>query len=160
MIINAYNHINLKPETIIEKQSLVNHEPVKGIQALFESRILNMDMNTEKRLASNLRAHKVGGGICSDVTNCDSDMMACLSCDFFIPELEQLPYFLEQERLWEEKALRFKAFPIIVQNAEANAVLNKAVAEKIKSLLNKAGYEEKSASMPAYATEVHHENNT
>jgi integrase len=143
MILNSYNHIDLKPETIIEKQSAVNNEPVKRISALFEGRILNMDIDIEKRLSANLRAHKVRGGICSDITNCSSDMMACLSCNFFVPELEQLPYFLEQEQLWKEKALRFKDFPIIVQNAEANAALNKAVVEKIKSLLS----------------EVHDENN-
>lgn len=135
MIMSAYNHIDLKPETIIEKQSAVNHEQVKGIKALFEGRILNMDMDTEKRLLANLRAHKVRGGICSDVTNCSSDMMACLSCSFFIPELGQLPYFLEQEKLWMEKAQRFQAFPVIVENAEANAQLNRAVIEKIKSML-------------------------
>ena len=141
MIINAYNHIDLKPETIIEKQSAVNNEPVKRINALFEGRILNMDIITEKRLMANLRAHKVRGGICSDITNCKSDMMTCLSCDSFVPELEQLPYFLEQERLWEEKALRFKDFPIVVQNAKVNAALNKTISEKIKSLLSEVRYE-------------------
>jgi integrase len=134
MILNAYAHLNLLPETIIEKQEYVLQEPNsrENRYVLFGGRILNMEEQLEKRLLRNLRAHKVRGGICSDITGCKSDMWNCLDCGFFVPDAEQTGYYEEQALLWREKCARFSAFPIIKGNAERNAELFEGVLKKLK----------------------------
>ena len=134
MIFNAYAHLNLLPETIIQKQEYVSHEADnrENRYVLFGGRILNMEEQLEKRLLRNLRTHKVRGGICSDVTGCKSDMWNCLDCEFFVPDAEQLEYYQEQAMLWREKCIRFSSFPIIKGNAERNAELFERVLKKLK----------------------------
>ena len=41
---------------------------------MFGGRILNMDVVTESRLLKNIRSHRVPGGICADVTHCQSGL--------------------------------------------------------------------------------------
>lgn len=41
----------------------------------------------------NLRAHRVPGDICADITYCRSNMWNCMECVHFIPEKEQLLFF-------------------------------------------------------------------
>jgi integrase len=134
MIFNAYAHLNLLPETIVEKQEYVVGEENsrKNRYILFGGRILNMEEQLEKRLLKNLRAHKVRGGICSDITGCKSDMWNCLECKFFVPDMEQLDYYEEQASLWREKCARFSKFPIIRANAEKNAKLYEDILKKLK----------------------------
>jgi len=109
MIYASYAHLNLFPETLIEP-NLYTTEKSKddNPHVLFGGRILNMDAINESRLLSNLRAHRVPGGICSDVTHCKSGMWDCLSCEHFVPEKEQLPYFEGQVIAWKDKAELFK----------------------------------------------------
>ena len=76
-----------------------------------------MDEATEKEIMRNVRAHKVRGGICSDITGCKSDMMNCLECKFFLPDPNQMEYYMEQIELWQQKAERFKCIPVIRKNA-------------------------------------------
>ena len=133
MIWNAYSHLDLKPKTILEKQVYVLEEPQdKGNPyVLFGGRILNMDEQNEKRLLKNIRALKVKGGICSDVTGCKSDMWNCLDCEHFIPDSDQLKYFQEQKEGWQEKAKKFVNMPIVHQNALQNARLFEKIISKI-----------------------------
>lgn len=133
MICNAYAHLDLKPETIIEKQEFVSEESGSrdSRYIFFGGRILNMNEQLEKRLLKNLRAHKVRGGICSDITGCKSDMWNCLDCKFFVPDAEQKEYNIEQIALWKEKQERFQAFPLIRKNAERNIELFENVLRKI-----------------------------
>lgn len=133
MICNAYAHLDLKPETIIEKQEFVSEESGSrdSRYVLFGGRILNMNEQLEKRLLKNLRAHRVRGGICSDITGCKSDMWNCLDCKFFVPDAEQKEYYIEQIALWKEKQERFQAFPLIRENAERNIKLFENVLKKI-----------------------------
>ena len=134
MIFNAYAHLNLLPETIVEKQEYVVGEESsrENKYILFGGRILNMEEQLEKRLLKNLRAHKVRGGICSDITGCKSDMWNCLECTFFVPDMEQLDYYEEQATLWREKSIRFSNFPIIKGNAERNTGLYEEILKKLK----------------------------
>jgi hypothetical protein len=143
MILSSYNHLDLRPEVLAEKQRLVSGEPA-AISVMFEGRILNMSPQTEARLLLNVRAHRVRGGICSDITGCKCDMQACLSCCFFVPEIEQLPFFREQAEAWRVKAVRFKAFPIIHKNATANAALYQEVVDRMAIYLEVDDYEENS----------------
>lgn len=133
MIYNAYAHLDLKPETIIEKQEFVSEESGSRDERyiLFGGRILNMNEQLEKRLLKNLRAHRVRGGICSDITGCKSDMWNCLECKSFIPDAEQRDYYIEQIALWKEKQERFHAFPRIRENAERNIKLFESILRKI-----------------------------
>jgi integrase len=134
MIFNSYNHLNLMPETIIKKQEYVSKESDsrENRYILFGGRILNMEEQIEKRLLRNLRAHKVRGGICSDITGCKSDMWNCLDCEFFVADAEQLGYYEEQAILWREKSVKFNDFPIIKGNAERNAELYERILKKLK----------------------------
>jgi integrase len=134
MIYNAYAHLDLLPKTIIKKQEFVSKETAsrENRYILFGGRILNMEAQLEKRLLRNLRAHKVRGGICSDITGCKSDMWNCLECGSFVPDAEQAAYYEEQAALWREKCERFSKFPIIKGNAEKNAELFECILKKLK----------------------------
>lgn len=100
---------------------------------LFGGRILNMDEQMEQRLMKNLRAHRVRGGICSDITTCKSDMWNCLECKAFVADTEQTEYYREQIALWREKQVRFSAFPIICENAKRNAGLFESILKSIET---------------------------
>lgn len=143
MILASYNHLDLRPEVLAEKQRLVSGEPAAA-PVMFEGRILNMSPRTEARLLLNMRAHRVRGGICSDITGCKCDMQACLNCSFFVPEIEQLPFFREQVEAWRMKAARFKAFPIIYKNAIANAALYQEAVDRLVIYLEVDVHEENS----------------
>ena len=135
MIFNAYAHLNLMPETIREKQNYVLAERQESDKryVLFGGRILNMDEQVEQRLMKNLRAHRVRGGICSDITTCKSDMWNCLECKAFVADTEQTEYYREQISLWREKQVRFSAFPIICENAKRNAGLFESILKSIET---------------------------
>jgi len=136
MIYKAYNHLDLLPKVIADKQRCVLNEPGSVVEPkiLFGGRILNMEEQLEKRLLKNFRAHRVPGGICSDVTGCKSDMFFCLDCEHFVPDASQLDYFIGQTESWIRKAEQFKDFPLIQNNAEKNAQLFNAIVEKIMNL--------------------------
>lgn len=133
MLLGAYAHLDLKPETIIKRQQYILDEPQsqENPYVLFGGRILNMEEQLEKRLLNRIRAHKVRGGICSDITGCKSDMWNCLDCKHFIPDKEQLPYFEEQAFCWHNKSEKFREYPMIKMNALRNAQLFKKIVDKI-----------------------------
>lgn len=138
MIIGAYNHINLNTELIKEKQSLVHNkkddvsdEP----KVFFKGRILNMNEQLEKRLLRNIRAQRTKGGLCSDITNCKSKMFECLSCNDFIPNVDDLDYFENQVIEWQRKVEAFKDHPYILENAKYNLMLNQNIVDKIRRVI-------------------------
>ncbi|PKM68776.1 MAG: hypothetical protein CVU95_01430 [Firmicutes bacterium HGW-Firmicutes-2] len=134
MIWNAYAHLNLRPETIVKKQRSVLKESADedSKYILFGGRILGMDELLEKRLLRNIRAHRVPGGICGDVTGCKSDMWNCLTCEHFIPDSDQESYFVGQIVSWKEKAKRFEKMPMVRDNAIKTAGLFEDVVDKIR----------------------------
>ncbi|MDI6705498.1 MAG: hypothetical protein QME73_04490 [Bacillota bacterium] len=95
---------------------------------------MGMEEQLEKRLLKNLRAHRVRGGICSDITGCKSDMWNCLDCRHFIPDIEQIPYFRGQVLAWRNKAEKFKDYPMINTNALRNAELFEKIVKKLIDL--------------------------
>lgn len=134
MIWNAYSHLSLKPEMIVERQRYILEEPecVENNYILFGGRILHMEEQLEKRLLKNLRAHRVPGGICSDVTGCKSDMWNCLGCESFIPDKDQLSHFEDQAAAWRDKAERFAGFPLIHASSLRNAALFEQIIKKLR----------------------------
>ena len=130
MLLDAYSHLNLKPETIIKAQGAVLKEIEKDLTT-FNGKVLNFDGKTESEIMKNIRAHKVRGGICSDITGCKSDMMSCLECKFFIPDPEQKEYYKEQIKLWKEKTEKFCAISMIRENAKRNVELYKNIVNKM-----------------------------
>jgi integrase len=133
MIYASYAHMNLFPETLIEPNLYENQsQDDEKPYILFGGKILNMDAVNESRLLRNLRAHRVPGGICSDVTRCESGMWGCLSCEQFIPEKEQLPYFEEQVSAWKEKAELFKRDVLMRTNYMDIAKRFEVIVTKIK----------------------------
>lgn len=132
MITKAYNHLNLLPETIHQKQSYVLKESVSSEPAiLFGGRILNMEEQLEKRLLRNIRAHRVMGGICSDITGCKGDMTQCLECESFVPDASQLTFYEEQVSSWYLKAERFAHHPQIKATATRNAEMFQNIVQRI-----------------------------
>lgn len=134
MIWNAYSHLSLKPETIVQRQRYVLEESecVENNYILFGGRILHMEEQLEKRLLKSLRAHRVPGGICSDVTGCKSDMWNCLGCESFIPDKDQLSYFEQQVIAWRDKAEQFLGFPLIHTSSMRNAALFEQIIKKLR----------------------------
>lgn len=137
MILKAYNHLDLLPEVITEKQNYILSEPrdINNDQVLFCGRILNMDEQLEKRLLRNIRAHRVLGGICSDITGCRSNMFLCLSCEHFVPDVDQYEFFIQQVATWNQKAIAFKDFPLIRKHATENAELFHSIVIKITNII-------------------------
>ena len=131
MLLDAYSHLNLKPETILKVQNSVISEIEKDYTA-FNGQVINCSQEQEDIIMKNVRAHKVRGGICRDITGCKSDMMNCLECQYFKPDPEQLEYYKEQLELWEQKADKFKAMPMIRANAERNIKLLKRVVDTLQ----------------------------
>lgn len=131
MLLDAYSHLNLKPETILKVQNSVISEIEKDYTA-FNGQVMNCSQEQEDIIMKNVRAHKVRGGICRDITGCKSDMMNCLECQYFKPDSEQLEYYKEQLELWEQKAEKFKAMPMIRANAERNIKLLRRVVDILK----------------------------
>ena len=102
---------------------------------VFNGRILNMEEVLEKKLLRNIRAHKVNGGICTDITGCKSDMFHCLDCKHFAPDYEKLEYFKAQVISWEKKIVQFKNLPMVSQNARKNTELFQGVVDKIIAVI-------------------------
>lgn len=136
MIYQAYSHLDLLPETILQKQKYVLNEnsDIKRPAVLFGGRILNMDKQLEMRLLRNIRAHRVMGGICSDITGCKSDMTQCLECEYFVPDVGQLLFFEEQAESWAKKAEKFQNLPLIRDTALKNVSLYQSIVKKTKQL--------------------------
>lgn len=132
MLWGSYAHLDQNPEQTLNRQRQVLNEPAGNPYVLFGGRILHMDEQSEVRLLKNLRAHRVRGGICCDITHCKSDMWNCLDCEKFVPDTEQLPFFEEQAAAWDEKAERFAQFPLLRQNALRNADLFREVIVKVR----------------------------
>lgn len=134
MIWNSYAHLDLKPEAIVKKQNYVLKEPEKpeAGYVLFGGRILNMEDALEKRLLKNIRAQKVPGGICGDITGCKSDMWNCLECDRFVVDSGQASYFKEEAKRWEEKAGCFSAMPMVRDNAKKHAMQSRKMVKRIQ----------------------------
>jgi integrase len=138
MILEAYNHMNLMPDKIAAKQSLVHVESSKAeasTPVYFKGRILNLDEQLEKRLLKNLRTHRLKHGICSDVMNCQNDKRyECLSCRYFIPDANDLKYFENEVLQWERKAEIYKTHPFKLENAIYNLKLNRDIVKRIKNM--------------------------
>jgi hypothetical protein len=99
---------------------------------MFGGRILNMDAVTESRLLKNIRAHRIPGGICADVTHCQSGLWSCVDCERYMPEAEQLMYFKEQVVAWDEKAKRFHAEKQMADNFEDISRKFRSIVEKLE----------------------------
>jgi len=122
----------LLPETIRQKQACVLKEPISQEPAiLFGGRILNMEKQLEMHLLKNIRAHRVMGGICSDITGCKGDMTRCLECEFFIPDAAQLSFYEAQAASWYVKADKFALYPHIKDTAVRNAELFQNIVKNI-----------------------------
>lgn len=133
MIYSSYTHLELFPETLVEPRDYTTEKAEDGNPyVLFGGRILNMDAITEARLLRNLRAHRVPGGICADVTHCQSGMWNCLDCGHFVPEKEQLPFFAEQAVAWRDKAERFKNDKVMADNFADIASRFQSIMEKLR----------------------------
>ncbi|MFJ7185583.1 tyrosine-type recombinase/integrase [Lysinibacillus xylanilyticus] len=130
MIVESYVHVN-EEELRHASEKILKEEK---LEVLFRGKIINTN-NPDKmdKILKRPFAHKIGRlGICSDISNCPSQMFECLNdCSNFIPNADELDYFKEQVRQWEEKLLKFKDHPYMGENAKYNLELNTRVVERI-----------------------------
>lgn len=109
-----------------------------GPKVFFRGRILNMEENTEKRLLQNIKSRRIKNlGICADFTECKS--FQCLACDNWIPDVDDLPYYQEQVRIFEEKLLKVGEHKFLKENISYNLNLYKSAIEKINLALKTGG---------------------
>lgn len=100
-----------------------------------------------KRLLAKPRAHKIGRlGICSDITGCKNDMFECFSCSFFVPNVDELDYFIEQVEQWEKKVNLTANNPLLKENAEYNLKLSKMIVKKIEDTIKEGEIREEETS--------------
>jgi integrase len=134
MIYGSYAHLDLSPDTLWQPREYAHEEAISESNSyvMFGGRILNMDAITESRLLRNLRAHRVPGGVCGDITHCKNDMWNCLECGHFVPEREQLPYFEKQAVEWRSKAKKFSQDAILHVNFSNIANSFDKIIEKIQ----------------------------
>lgn len=110
-------------------------ENVKQPAVMFRGRIMNLDKETEQRLLKNPRAYKLRLGICSDITTCKSGIFQCLACDYFVPKVEDLDYWVEMTDYWLNKVETAKKRGRIDENAEYNLALHRAIVKRIHTAL-------------------------
>lgn len=139
MILGNYNHPDKK--VIEEKQEKVleraGKDTGKNEAVFFKGRILNINEMMEKRLLSNIRAHKLKHGICSDITGCNNHYQCLDECEYFIPDVNDLPYYENEVKQWTKKVDFFtqQNNQFMKENAEYNLELNMKVLTKIKDIL-------------------------
>jgi integrase len=118
MMCTAYIHPNEETNLNIQKK-ISPEEFTKPVY--FKGKILNMSESQEKRLLANPRAFEIRHlGICSDMSNCNSDFFECLSCDYLVPDVEDYNYFSDQLDVWKFKHKKFASFPMIQENCMAH----------------------------------------
>ena len=129
MIINNYNYIDEEKSKIIQKKIINNNKP----EILFKGKIINnLDDSKWARIMRRPFAHTIGKiGICSDISNCKSDMFECLGCEHFVANADELEYFEQQVKEWKGKKMRAGSHPFIKENADYNIELNEKIIEKI-----------------------------
>lgn len=126
------NYVHVKEEELRKASEKVLKEDKSEV--LFRGKIINTNNPTKMdKILRRPFAHKIGRlGICSDISNCPSKMFECLdNCDNFIPNADELDYFKEQVKQWEEKLLKFKDHPYMKENIKYNLDLNIRVVERI-----------------------------
>jgi integrase len=123
----AYFHSNKAVMKNVQKKHIEKKDEPK---VLYRGRILNMDEATEKRLLSNIRSRRIKNlGICSDFCDCKS--FECLDCNSFIPDADDLPYYEEQVRIFEEKLIKVGEQKYLKENILYNLNLYKSAINKI-----------------------------
>lgn len=131
----AYYHPSKDKQIEIQKKvnkaSHLQNEDEKRPVVMFLGRILNLDKETEQRLLKNPRAYKLRLGICSDITTCKSGIFECLSCDYFVPKVEDLDYWIDMTDYWLNKVETTKKRGSSDENAEYNLALHRAIVKRI-----------------------------
>lgn len=146
-IIGAYNHLNLRPEVIQERQKkVIEKRNDESRPVYFRGRILNLEDEVSNRILRNIRAHKVRGGLCRDIINCKSKMFACLDCELQIDDADDLSYFEEQVTMWKEKLNNFREYPMMSKVAKYNYELHLRHANNIKLFIKGVENNEKTSS--------------
>jgi hypothetical protein len=134
----AYYHPS-QGKLVEQQKKVIKTTKDKGVEVLpkvsFRGRILNIDDATERKLLANPRAYKLRNGICSDITSCKSGIFECLVCDYFIPKVEDLDYWEEMVKHWEEKVEISKRNGKADENAEYTLALHRKVTKHIYETL-------------------------
>lgn len=132
MIAGAYVHPDKEELKKISK--IVTNS---SSEETFRGKIINPSTTTTARLLKMPRSHVIGRlGICSDITSCKSEIFECLNCSNFEPNEDELEYFEEQVKQWEEKEKLFANNPYMLENIRYNKNLNINIIKRIKGDIN------------------------
>ncbi len=132
------NYIHEDSEELLKKQDAVFQAVglSAGKEVFFKGKIISSD-DQEKRILNNPRSARIGKiGLCADAAECSDGPTECLTCKCFILDAEQLDYFEEQVRVWEEKSKMFKKNKIWYEHALHNITAYQGVVSKIRQSLD------------------------
>ncbi|WP_195250917.1 phage integrase SAM-like domain-containing protein [Romboutsia sp. 1001713B170207_170306_H8] len=136
-----YTRLDTKSNTSINNLTL-NESNIASKKVVFRGRIMNLDEKKEKWILSNKRAYSISSdnrciGICTDIYSCKEEIFACLGCDEFAPDSNEVDYYREQAIYWEEQAEHFeingKEFQ--AEYASQTRDLFKKIVSRIESLI-------------------------
>lgn len=130
MIAGAYVHP--EKEKLKKISKIVTNS---SSEETFRGKIVNPSTKTTTtaRLLKMPRSHVIGRlGICSDITSCKSEIFECLNCSNFEPNEDELEYFEEQVKQWQEKEKLFANNPYMLENIRYNKNLNINIIKRIK----------------------------
>lgn len=106
---NAYERLN--------NQHAINHihsdVSLSSSKVMFRGRIINLEENKEKRILENKRAYQISYsdkciGICTEIASCSNGIFNCFKCSDFAPDSNELGFFKEQVKYWENKIEYFQ----------------------------------------------------
>lgn len=126
----------------VVKQSHDIMEKMTNETVLFRGKIVNsaddraFDYFLKRPFAFSLN----GMGICVDSRECSKDKFACLACQYFIPNCDDLLYFQEQLKEWQHKLVVAEKIgnEYYCENVKYNISLFQRVIEKIENHVKKS----------------------
>lgn len=131
MITKSYTHIT--QDNLKETVNKVNNDEIDN--NTFKGKIIN-SQEALLRLKNSNRSQSLGRmGICSDSSNCKSDMINCLSCPFFVPNIEEKDMYIEQINDMKGKLKLYEHKPLMRENLEYKIKLFEGLIEKIDEMI-------------------------
>lgn len=138
------NYHNLSEDKFVKQMRAVEKAKT-GKEVLFRGKIVRSNNDAAyDYFLNNPFAYKISDmGICSDMKSCSKDKLQCLNCDYFVPNAEDLQYFIEQLEEWSAKLKIAQKLnnKKLCGNIEYNILLFKNTIIRIKNAVDKENNE-------------------
>lgn len=139
MVEQSYTHTT--PKQLAEKVHNIEHGDVNTpAPVIFHGRVIN-GVNTDKRLeqiAARPFAKRIHNlGICSDIRGCSKDRFQCLKCEYLVPDVADLDYYIHEKEDWEQKLEKARnlGMDYFAENCEYNLELFRHIIDRILSAI-------------------------